>query len=109
MASAPSPARARPISCPRRSTRQNACGRCSPRLPATLTGGRVPRRVALGYQAGLSLAVRELIGHAPGACPRCRVAPLPSRTRLLLALLGAPEAGGARLGLRALQMPLLVR
>jgi hydroxymethylpyrimidine pyrophosphatase-like HAD family hydrolase len=67
------------------------------------------RRVALGYQAGLSLAVRELIGHAPGACPRCRVAPLPSRTRLLLALLGAPEAGGARLGLRALQMPLLVR
>jgi hypothetical protein len=67
------------------------------------------RRVGRGYQAGLALAVEELIGHSPGACPRCRPEPPARRTRLLHAILGAPEAGSAHLALRAARLALMVR
>ena len=45
------------------------------------------------YQAGLSAAVARLLGHRPGNCPSCRAPAHGHETRLLLAMLAAPEAG----------------
>lgn len=45
------------------------------------------------YQAGLSDAVTALLGHRPGQCPSCQPPTLDRRSRLLLAVLAAPELG----------------
>jgi hydroxymethylpyrimidine pyrophosphatase-like HAD family hydrolase len=50
---------------------------------------RVPR----AYQAGLALAVAQLLGHAPGGCARCRPAPATPERRLLLDLFSISEGG----------------
>ena len=49
------------------------------------------------YQAGLALAVERLIGHAPGACARCRPPSLAPEAKLVLDILSAQERG--RLGI----------
>jgi hydroxymethylpyrimidine pyrophosphatase-like HAD family hydrolase len=51
------------------------------------------KRVRRPYQAGLALAVGELLGHRPGACTRCRVAQQTTERELLLDLLSVPEDG----------------
>jgi len=51
------------------------------------------KRVRRPYQAGLALAVAELLGHRPGACERCRVAQQTTGRELLLDLLSVPEDG----------------
>lgn len=43
------------------------------------------------YQRGFAEAVAALIGHAPGGCAVCRIAPPTPERRLLLALLGVAE------------------
>ena len=45
------------------------------------------------YQAGLAQAASKILGHSPGRCPVCQVAYSSRDTRLLLAVLGAREAG----------------
>jgi hypothetical protein len=45
-------------------------------------------------QAGLEAGVARLLGHRPGACPRCRLPRLSPDSRLLLAVLRAPEHQG---------------
>jgi hydroxymethylpyrimidine pyrophosphatase-like HAD family hydrolase len=68
---------------------------------ATRTGAR---RLGRPYQAGLYVAVGELLGHEPGSCPCCRVPP-PTRERdLLLDLLSVTEDGHSRLPLKALRL-----
>jgi hydroxymethylpyrimidine pyrophosphatase-like HAD family hydrolase len=72
-------------------------------------------RLRRSYQAGLSLAVEELLGHRPGGCARCRVAPEAPRRQLLIDLFSMAEAGPrglparvfrfARRSLRAEQLP----
>ncbi|MGH2408736.1 MAG: HAD hydrolase family protein, partial [Chloroflexota bacterium] len=59
------------------------------------------------YQAGLALAASKLLGHLPGGCPICRVAHPSDDARLLLAILGAREAGMRGLVRRAL--PLIIK
>ena len=66
---------------------------------ATRAGGR---RVERPYQAGLSCAVRELLGHKPGSCPHCRVPPPTPERDLLLDLLSIAEDGRRGLALTAL-------
>jgi hydroxymethylpyrimidine pyrophosphatase-like HAD family hydrolase len=68
---------------------------------ATKTGAR---RVRRPYQAGLHLAVGELLGHPPGGCPRCQVPPPTPAGDLLLDLLSAPESGPRGLPLRAVRL-----
>jgi hydroxymethylpyrimidine pyrophosphatase-like HAD family hydrolase len=62
----------------------------TPGLQAT-PGVRVMRRP---YRRGLSLAVSELLGHAPGRCPTCQPPPMGFDTRGLFAILSAQEATG---------------
>jgi hypothetical protein len=50
-------------------------------------------RLRRSYQAGLSLAVERLIGHRPGRCACCRIAPEAPRRRLLIDLFSIAEAG----------------
>jgi hydroxymethylpyrimidine pyrophosphatase-like HAD family hydrolase len=50
-------------------------------------------RLRRSYQAGLSLAVEQLIGHRPGRCACCRIAPEAPRRRLLIDLFSIAEAG----------------
>jgi hydroxymethylpyrimidine pyrophosphatase-like HAD family hydrolase len=57
---------------------------------ATASGAARLRRA---YQTGLSLAVAELLGHPPGDCAHCRVAPQTSERQLLLDLFSIAEAG----------------
>ncbi|HLI15084.1 MAG TPA: HAD hydrolase family protein [Acidimicrobiales bacterium] len=45
------------------------------------------------YQAGLAEAVRRLLGHRPGGCERCALAPGAPPARALLELLSLREAG----------------
>lgn len=45
------------------------------------------------YQAGLVEAATSLLGHAPGACGRCREPAIQGDARPLHTLLGAPENG----------------
>lgn len=56
------------------------------------------------YQAGLSLAVEQLIGHAPGTCPRCRPQPLTREADLLLSVISAQERGWLGLSRRFLRL-----
>jgi hydroxymethylpyrimidine pyrophosphatase-like HAD family hydrolase len=67
---------------------------------ATASGAARLRRA---YQAGLSLAVAELLGHPPGDCARCRVAPQTSERQLLLDLFSIAEAGRRGLAVGALR------
>jgi hydroxymethylpyrimidine pyrophosphatase-like HAD family hydrolase len=67
---------------------------------ATASGAARLRRP---YQAGLSLAVAELLGHPPGDCARCRVAPQTSERQLLLDLFSIAEAGPRGLAAAALR------
>jgi hydroxymethylpyrimidine pyrophosphatase-like HAD family hydrolase len=60
-------------------------------------------RLRRSYQAGLSLAVEELLGHRPGGCARCRAAPETPRRQLLVDLLSMAEAGARGLPPRALR------
>ncbi len=68
---------------------------------ASRTGAR---RVRRPYQAGLHLAVGELLGHPPGGCPRCHAPPPTPSGDLLLDLFSAPESGPRALPLRALRL-----
>lgn len=54
------------------------------------------------YQAGLSVAVGRLLGHRPGTCPSCQPPAFSRESRLLLAVLAAPEAGRRGLPTRIL-------
>jgi hypothetical protein len=56
------------------------------------------------YQAGLSLAVQRLIGHAPGTCPTCGSRPLTRDADLLLAVISAQERGWLGLSRRSLRL-----
>lgn len=68
-----------------------------------VTGAGV-RRVRRPYQAGLHLAVGELLGHPPGGCPRCQVPPSTWSGDLLVDLISAPENGTRALPARALRL-----
>ncbi|MGH7743673.1 MAG: HAD family hydrolase [Candidatus Dormibacteria bacterium] len=59
-------------------------------LDARISGIPVLRQP---YQTGLSVAVARLLGHRPGECPSCQPPAFDRRSRLLLAVLAAPEAG----------------
>ncbi len=50
-------------------------------------------RTRHSYQAGLSDACADLLGHRPGGCPQCAVPALPRRTRGLLTVLGLRQDG----------------
>jgi hydroxymethylpyrimidine pyrophosphatase-like HAD family hydrolase len=67
---------------------------------------RIARR---GHQAGLAVAVAELVGHAPGACPACAPPPADRRAELVLGILAAREGGRARLAAQALRTTWLAR
>jgi hydroxymethylpyrimidine pyrophosphatase-like HAD family hydrolase len=60
------------------------------RLGPAGAGVRTTRRP---YQAGLKQAVGQVLGHAPGACPRCAMPELSPETRHLLPALAAQESG----------------
>ncbi|MDT7726192.1 MAG: hypothetical protein QOI21_2768 [Actinomycetota bacterium] len=47
----------------------------------------------VSYAAAVAAAVGRLLGHPPGGCPTCSVGRQSAETGLLLALLGAQEAG----------------
>jgi hydroxymethylpyrimidine pyrophosphatase-like HAD family hydrolase len=76
-----------------------AIGDTPPDLPllATAQLARAPRNARLGnagikrtrraYQAGLSDACADLLGHRPGQCQICRPPAFPPRTKALLAIL----------------------
>lgn len=70
---------------------------------AATTGAQ---RVARPYQAGLALAVAELLGHSPGGCELCRVAGMTPPRKLLLELLSIPESGRRGLALGTLRLAL---
>jgi hypothetical protein len=55
------------------------------------------RRTRRAYQAGLSDACADLLGHRPGRCPVCRAAPFTPRTRTMLAILDLRANGLATL------------
>jgi hypothetical protein len=61
-------------------------------------------RVDRPYQAGLSQAVGELLGHRPGQCARCRVPHRAPEDELLLELLSVAEDGPRGLALGALKL-----
>jgi hypothetical protein len=67
------------------------------------------RRVRRPYQAGLALAVGELLGHRPGGCELCRVAGSTPSRELLLELLSIPESGRRGLAMRTLRLALRSR
>lgn len=68
--------------------------------PLAVSGDTVTRGA---YQAGLAEAVASLLGHAPGACPTCRVV-VDDDARFLLALLSLREAGPRGLPRRLLDV-----
>ncbi len=68
---------------------------------ATATGAR---RVRRPYQAGLSLAVADLLGHRPGGCACCRVPQQTAERELLLDLFSIAEDGRRGLALGTLRL-----
>jgi hypothetical protein len=56
------------------------------------------------YQAGLSVAVGRLVGHAPGGCPVCRAPELTPGAALLVGLLSVREGGRLELARRFLRL-----
>jgi len=62
------------------------------------------KRVRRPYQAGLALAVAELLGHRPGGCARCRVGQQTTERGLLLDLLSVAEDGRRGLALRTIKL-----
>ncbi|HWE10033.1 MAG TPA: hypothetical protein VG325_11800 [Solirubrobacteraceae bacterium] len=61
-------------------------------------------RLRRPYQAGLALAVAHVLGHRPGDCPRCRVAPGTAERGLLLDLLSVAEDGSRGLAVAATRL-----
>jgi hypothetical protein len=61
------------------------------------------------YQRGLRAAVGSLIGHAPGACARCRMPRAPRERAILEAALAVREGGPADALRRVAQLGRLVR
>src|SRR5439155_4982851 len=74
-------------------------------------GARAPgaKRVRRPYQAGLALAVAELLGHRPGGCARCRVAQQTDEQELLVDLLSVAEDGLRGLALRTIKLEAKLR
>jgi hydroxymethylpyrimidine pyrophosphatase-like HAD family hydrolase/adenine/guanine phosphoribosyltransferase-like PRPP-binding protein len=62
------------------------------------------KRVRRPYQAGLALAVAELLGHRPGSCARCRVGQQTTERELLLDLLSISEDGLRGLTLQTIKL-----
>jgi hydroxymethylpyrimidine pyrophosphatase-like HAD family hydrolase len=62
------------------------------------------RILARAGQRAVAQAVAEVIGHAPGGCDRCRVKPLPDRSRLFLTALAAQDASGAAKAVHVLRL-----
>jgi hydroxymethylpyrimidine pyrophosphatase-like HAD family hydrolase len=102
-----------------------AVGDTRPDIPmlASATLARAPRNARFGdtgtgirrtrraYQAGLSEACADLLGHRPGQCPACRPQAFTSRTRTVLAILDLRTNGLASLpgGTAALAVSALTR
>lgn len=64
------------------------------RLPAGVTNVKLTRHA---FQAGLSDACADLLGHRPGCCPACRLPAAAPRTRVVLAVLDLRANGLASL------------
>jgi hydroxymethylpyrimidine pyrophosphatase-like HAD family hydrolase len=62
------------------------------------------KRVRRPYQAGLALAVAQLLGHPPGGCARCRVPRQTAERQVLLDLLSVAEDGPRGLALRTIKL-----
>lgn len=60
--------------------------------------------LAARYQAGLAEAVRRVIGHAPGRCPRCRLQPAAREQQIIRTLLDVPGQTPARMALTLLEL-----
>jgi hydroxymethylpyrimidine pyrophosphatase-like HAD family hydrolase len=67
------------------------------------------RRVRRPYQAGLALAVGQLLGHRPGGCACCRLPPETTERQLMLDLLSVAEDGRRGLALRAMKLGATLR
>ncbi len=73
--------------------------------PAVRDAGFV---IAAGeYQSGLAEACTELLGHGPGECDRCRGPEVPSRSAVMLAILGLREDGLRGLPVRTARLAVL--
>jgi hypothetical protein len=68
---------------------------------AMVAGAKRTRRP---YQAGLALAVAELLGHRPGTCARCQVGQQTTERKLLLDLLSISEDGLRGLTLQTIKI-----
>ncbi len=77
-----------------RADRSYAPANADPQVKAAAGAGLV-RLMASACQAGLGLAVKEVLGHAPGACPRCSLGATDRRRKVLLTLLSAQDEGPA--------------
>jgi hypothetical protein len=101
-----------------------AVGDSPPDLPllACASLARAPRNARLGaggtrikvtgraYQAGLSQACADLLGHPPGRCPVCRPSAFSPRTRAMLAILDLRANGLASIPARTATLSrLLIR
>jgi hypothetical protein len=62
------------------------------------------KRVRRPYQAGLALAVAQLLGHRPGTCARCSVGHQTTERELLLDLLSISEDGLRGLTLQTIKL-----
>jgi hypothetical protein len=69
--------------------------------PARAAATRVARH---RYQGGLADAVAGLIGHRPGACPRCAEPGSTADTRTMLQLLRVQESSRPQALLRSLRL-----
>ena len=99
-----------------------AVGDSPPDLPmfACASLARAPRNARLGaggswvkltrraYQAGLSQACADLIGHRPGSCPACRPPEFSPRTRAVLAVLDLRADGLASIPARTMTLSRLL-
>ena len=66
---------------------------CVPAHSPLVTGQTRIKRMKEPYQAGLKLAVGELIGHRPGSCRLCANPPVKGDTKRLMTLFSAQESG----------------
>ncbi len=72
----------------------------APRNARLGDGGTGIQRTRHAYQAGLTEACTDLLGHRPGRCPTCRAPAFAPRTRAMLAILDLRAAGLATIGTR---------
>lgn len=75
------------------------------RLPASGSKIRVTRHA---YQAGLSDACADLLGHRPGRCARCRPPSFAPRTRAVLGALDLRSGGLPTIGSRAVAIAVVL-